>query len=491
MGPTQAAGMVRNGSEGSSSTSSIKELSAVDEKGLNRSFRAIKNSAGLRTEPIKKIEDQNNEGRGTPSSTASSHSGLRVLFSKDGKKTVFSPAAIQLAKTTRDFIKEQRQPVVENHVDVPGPLEESTGPYTTEFKEETKGNGRCWLKCTILGLCLAILIAAMALLIHFNKDSESSGAEPIILPDAEDPECPLVQSVKFREVIVFNCSFKEEARNKLEKASYVEILPPPYYKNGQTIVLSNTKGNSDWIYFLNKGTGSLRILGPISTCSSSGKYAVTFKDETNATIHSVLLTLEVISEVSKVNVNLTQEESQGEKLFRISCSTNSGCQQSFVDFFAEINKEETHIRGVNFSCEINYNDISGYSVSCEGVIPDFLMEQFKKITCRPNSVLLDDAGKVKKLEEKVELPKCDISNNCGYKCKNYSEHYFEVDDQRCDIFHRCYDNEVYSTFCPPGTFFNPVNCACDHSKRMNWCRDDGLNYNSEKGQNETWCDASV
>ena len=33
--------MVRNGSEGSSSTSSIKELSAVDEKGLNRSFRAI------------------------------------------------------------------------------------------------------------------------------------------------------------------------------------------------------------------------------------------------------------------------------------------------------------------------------------------------------------------------------------------------------------------------------------------------------------------
>ena len=66
---------------------------------------------------------------------------------------------------------------------------------------------------------------------------------------------------------------------------------------------------------------------------------------------------------------------------------------------------------MNFSCEINYNDISGYSVSCEGVIPDFLMEQFKKITCRPNSVLLDDAGKVKKLEEKVELPKCDISNS--------------------------------------------------------------------------------
>ena len=41
-------------------------------------------------------------------------------------------------------------------------------------------------------------------------------------------------------------------------------------------------------------------------------------------------------EVSKVNVTLVQNKA--ENGFEIGCSTNSGCQQSFVDFFAEINK---------------------------------------------------------------------------------------------------------------------------------------------------------
>ena len=44
-------------------------------------------------------------------------------------------------------------------------------------------------------------------------------------------------------------------------------------------------------------------------------------------------------EVSKVNVTLIQEQSvNGDKQFKVGCSTNSGCQQAFVDFFAEINK---------------------------------------------------------------------------------------------------------------------------------------------------------
>ena len=66
---------------------------------------------------------------------------------------------------------------------------------------------------------------------------------------------------------------------------------------------------------------------------------------------------------------------------------------------------------MNFSCEITYDDVNGYSVSCEGVIPDFLMRQFKKITCRPSSELLGNADDVKDLEEKVKLPDCDILNS--------------------------------------------------------------------------------
>ena len=78
--------------------------------------------------------------------------------------------------------------------------------------------------------------------------------------------------------------------------------------------------------------------------------------------------------------------------------------------------------------------------------------------------------------------------DCGYKCEDLSSHYYIVDSGRCDIFHRCYENNVYTTFCPPGTFFNPGKCTCDHSKTIDWCREDGLNqYN----KNSTWCDAST
>ena len=37
-------------------------------------------------------------------------------------------------------------------------------------------------------------------------------------------------------------------------------------------------------------------------------------------------------------MNVTLVQNKAENGFEIGCSTNSGCQQSFVDFFAEINK---------------------------------------------------------------------------------------------------------------------------------------------------------
>ena len=81
-------------------------------------------------------------------------------------------------------------------------------------------------------------------------------------------------------------------------------------------------------------------------------------------------------------------------------------------------------------------------------------------------------------------------SDCGYTCNsNFSRDYYTVAKERCDIFHRCHDNNVYSTFCPPETFFNPAACTCDHSKKIGWCRSDGLNYGIE-GKDETWCDES-
>lgn len=80
-----------------------------------------------------------------------------------------------------------------------------------------------------------------------------------------------------------------------------------------------------------------------------------------------------------------------------------------------------------------------------------------------------------------------VLTDCGYECEDLSSHYYIVDSGRCDIFHRCYDNNVYTSFCPPGTFFNPDKCTCDHSKTINWCREDGLN----KDKNSTWCDATT
>jgi hypothetical protein len=49
--------------------------------------------------------------------------------------------------------------------------------------------------------------------------------------------------------------------------------------------------------------------------------------------------------VLRVNVSLTQNTENNDTDFTLGCSTNSGCEQSFVDFFAEINKEEQFLKG--------------------------------------------------------------------------------------------------------------------------------------------------
>lgn len=570
MGPTQAAAeMTRNESENSvSTTSSIKELSAADERGLNRSFRAIQmakystdgprssgetlveedahdcgdeegkpvdtfdidvvavtgpkdtyqwNDTGLKTEPIKIIEGS--EGRGTPDSTASSHSGNRVIFGKGGTKTRFAPGAIQdnhankpnaLDKTTRGYLRREERgeqnnpPISYRHMNG---LSEDTNPKEVNMSfsapPEKRNDSSCFspkcaMKLTLLLIMIAVLVAGTALLIHFFKDKSQKGSSPQVVPDEEEPEmvqeCPTVK-IKFKELIVFRCDFGEDTRDLLEDVSSLVIKPPLYYNNGEnkTINLEGSyKEQGNWQVTMPKDNSYLLVTGPSAACSSSGNYTLHFRDRRYFPLYTVGLTIVVKSEVSKVNVTLSQEEGTNNQ-FKIGCSTNSGCQQSSVDFFAEINQEETTIEGVNFSCLIHYTDYNGFNVACEGIIPDFLLEKITRITCRPSSKLLEDIDdeeirekKIKELEEEVALPDCNITMNCGYKCEGLSSHYYIVDSGRCDIFHRCYKNDVYTSFCPPGTFFNPEKCTCDHSKTINWCREDGLN----KDKNSTWCDAT-
>lgn len=49
--------------------------------------------------------------------------------------------------------------------------------------------------------------------------------------------------------------------------------------------------------------------------------------------------------VKKVNISLDQPMNGSEEVYQIACSTNSGCRQSSVEFFAKIDDEEHYLRG--------------------------------------------------------------------------------------------------------------------------------------------------
>ena len=59
-------------------------------------------------------------------------------------------------------------------------------------------NVRCWLKCTILGLCLAIVVAAMALLIYFIIDHGTKGMNE---PRCEKPGVLLMRKLRRRSAV--------------------------------------------------------------------------------------------------------------------------------------------------------------------------------------------------------------------------------------------------------------------------------------------------
>ncbi|WAR28257.1 hypothetical protein MAR_013961 [Mya arenaria] len=341
----------------------------------------------------------------------------------------------------------------------------------------------CCLKCGVFISCVCVLIAAIVMLVYFKSNSSGDADKLGSVYTTKSP-ITTAKPVATCEPLPVNLQDKMEIRcldlTYIDRIHTVVVKPPPYMNEGRNITMAiGETNNTSWIPEIDIAKDLFMVHGPDATCSSSGIYTLYFyKDDGDVLFYTRNLNVTVISEVKRVNISLSQQITTDNTTdFTIGCSTNSGCEQSFVDFFAEINKEEQYLRGVNFTCTITYNDYDGYSVSCIGVIPEFLLAQFERITCKPRSRLLDDLDEdeLTKLEQEFELKECDLLTHCGYECTKDIEDYFAVDSYRCDIFHRCVGRRVYTSYCSPGTFFDPrpENCACKHRQEVTWCRQDG------------------
>ncbi|XP_052265896.1 uncharacterized protein LOC127868297 [Dreissena polymorpha] len=291
--------------------------------------------------------------------------------------------------------------------------------------------------------------------------------------------CPDV-NVKLQDMIVIKCP----DLYSLNHVTKIALKPPLYMNEGKEIRVSigeQANTSNEWVAVMDATSRLLTIKGPAASCRSTGKYRLHVQASEDMSLYNRTIDINVISEIKKVNISLSQDVTHNSTDYKIGCSTTSGCEQSFVDFFAEINQEEQFLRGVNFSCQITYDDFAGYRVECNGTIPDFLLAQFERITCKPRSKLLDHLNETekRKLENDFPLVHCNITTHCGFKCKEAGD-YYAVDTNRCDIFHRCYERQVYTSYCSPGTFFDPGDCACKHTTDLPWCRSDGgLNPENE------------
>lgn len=478
LGPLRFQGdNVSYNSNGSIETgSSIPELTTAMDSGERSSFRAIRDSevTQVKTADIQVHVPHNVD---TPDSVAST--GQRTFFTNGGPRH-FNPTNLQqnhINKSMRDFLRDvhaESDDTDDISHEVNNNTEGSTKTTCQEEKREKKV--LCWPKVVGFMILALVMVGGLVVLLHFKRDTNTGARKGQVLPD--DPEdsgetvidvCNGVE-VKLKETMTIKCSLGN-LNIYTEHLQYINITPPAYFNEGRiiTVNISNEEAAAPWTASRNE-FDEIHIQGSAATCSSSGKYALSLIDNDGQIMYNASVTIVVKSEVLKVNVTLNSTDSE----FKLGCSTNSGCEQAFVDFFAEINTEEQFLRGVNFSCNITYNDYDGYSVSCVGNIPDFLLSQFEKVTCRPRSRLLDDLEEedILDLETEIELPECDLTKHCNYKCLDTGD-YYVVSEARCDIFHRCVEKQIFTSYCAPGTFFDPTECACRHTKELAWCQDNG------------------
>ncbi|XP_060568575.1 uncharacterized protein LOC132727166 isoform X2 [Ruditapes philippinarum] len=477
----------------------MQELGTAEEKGLRSSFREqafvhvdedvtdneAKDKVKVDKVPVYTIPSDREAI--TPDMTE--NGGSRVIFTNGGMHSInisqiqknYDSRTSDMTRSMRGEIRKHDRHNVTDHI--LSEIIEKPSPEQTDPKEDKVLFAP---KLILFILIIAIFVGGVFVFVYFLKeDKPGEQRGRVIVDETEEIEeiyksiCPEVY-VKLRDIIHFNCSLKMANYNK-EKLNEVYIKPPLYLYEGKPFVVQvqdKEVENATWSAYFDVHANHyiLRVRGPEATCSTGGEYQIGFRDTKKSTKYDTTLHISVKSEVLRVNVSLTQNTENNDTDFTLGCSTNSGCEQSFVDFFAEINKEEQFLKGVNFSCIINYNDYDGYSVSCMGNIPDYLMAQFERITCRPRSSLLDDfdKDKLKELEVEIELPECDLTKHCGYECTDDLD-YYVVSRERCDIFHRCYKRKVFTSYCAPGTFFDPHGgfCACRHTVDLQWCQQNG------------------
>lgn len=501
MSERQAAGAASGRYWDVSETSSVNtELEQAADRGARSSFRE---SSSERYSPAIADEDSDQvrpktvdvynmpvlDGivRGTPESTASST--RHMFLRRDGTAGSFDVGKFQGHFSGRNNAESTMRNVAygtgQGYDNKGADFNQDNGTFgrkrlghipsrePPEIKQKS-----CLPRCLLVLLFVLCIVGAIIAIVITGKSS-SSEQHGIVLEEEEEipPKeyCDEV-AVKLGEMITVNCQLVGSLTSTPE---IVNITPPIYVNQGQPVTVNLAQRGVREATPMSGWTGSiglaiLHLNGPTASCSSGGVYKLQVFGNNNKTVSTAEMLITVKSEILKVNVSLKQSTEDNHTDFTIGCSTKSGCEQSFVDFFAEINKEEQYLRGVNFSCTIEYNDYDGYSVSCMGRIPDFLMSQFGKITCRPRSKLLDDLKEEEKeeLEEILELPDCDLTKHCGYECKDVGD-YYVVNTGRCDIFHRCFTKQVYTSFCAPGTFFDPFVCACRHTTDLPWCQANG------------------
>ncbi|XP_045199620.2 uncharacterized protein LOC123553936 isoform X2 [Mercenaria mercenaria] len=480
--------------EPSSSHSSVTELGHAEDKGLRSSFREqpyvhmdeeetdneATNKVKVKKVPVYTISSD--RASLTPDSVV--YGGTRSLLTNfNGGLRNINASGVQENYDSRKLGKSMRAVLRQDESEkdkYPKITELEPEPFNRKMDIKEK---KVMVAPKVVAFCLVVMIfvAGLVLLIYFKKEDKPEGQRGKILPDEpadkEDEKeksfCPEVE-VNLRGVIHFNCSLRDV---KLANVHHIFVTPPPYFNKGTPFVIGvhPKEKKLKWSAYLDN-YDILQVSGPEATCSSGGTFQLNFRNNRNKTEVNTNVRISVKSEVLRVNVSLTQDTVSNETDFTIGCSTNSGCEQSFVEFFAEMNKEEQHLRNVNFSCTITYNDYDGYSISCVGNIPDYLMSEFERITCRPRSSLLDDLDKddLEDLEVEIELPECDLTKHCGYQCKDERD-YYVVSQERCDIFHRCYKRRVFTSYCAPGTFFDPHEsfCACRHTSDLPWCQTNG------------------
>lgn len=102
--------------------------------------------------------------------------------------------------------------------------------------------------------------------------------------------------------------------------------------------------------------------------------------------------------LSDVSLEVEQNNDTSNGYYQISCSARSGCTPAPISLLGVFTGGKTEpIFGVNFTCIINYNDDSGWTVSCTGTVPEDVYSTLSSIACRPTTgdKKVDDEKEIK------------------------------------------------------------------------------------------------